>query len=415
MRALRIIVSMFWCASCGGGGGSGAADAAGPADALPAVCNGVSCSGHGGCFDVTGSAMCQCDPGYVRSGPTTCVTSNGAPALGGCAILPADHIFNTPINALPTDTAHTSTWITTIGGSTHVHLDLGTTTDPQSNMFWGIPYDIVQGSTFAWSQVAYTSTDTSLNWDPKPESDCASGASHTFVSPCTTANASAPLFPIPASPIIEGGINMAANEKPYGDHHLLLLDADTCRLWELYHVYEPSSGTWNIFGSASFDLNSDALRPDGWSSADAAGFPILPLLLKASEASSGTIKHALRFTIDTSKIRTSYIWPARHLTTNGTSSTTLPQMGQLFRLKASYPIPAGTHTQSLAIMQAMQTYGMYIADGGSDMYVTGEPSAAWDATTFAEVQQLTAADFEAVDISSILNNPSFDPNSAKVP
>src|SRR5262249_13018629 len=150
-----------------------------------------------------------------------------------------------------------------------------------------------QGASITWPQVAYTSTDTSLNWDPRPESDCASGASHTLVSPCTTANAPAPLLPFPPAPIIEGGVNTAANEKPYGDHHVLVVDADPCGLWEAYHVYEPSTGTWNIFGSATFDLGSNALRPAGWSSADAAGFPILPLLLRADEASSGVIKHAL--------------------------------------------------------------------------------------------------------------------------
>ena len=131
--------------------------------------------------------------------------------------------------------------------------------------------------------------------------DCAVGSAHTLVSPCTAAAAPQPLFPIPSVPLVEGGIDTDPSQ-PYGDHHMLLLDADTCRLWELYHCYpDPKSG-WDIFGSAFFDLRSNALRPAGWTSADAAGFPILPLLLRADEASSGTIAHALRFTLPGSVI-----------------------------------------------------------------------------------------------------------------
>jgi hypothetical protein len=196
---------------------------------------------------------------------------------------------------------------------------------------------------------------------------------------------------------------------------MLLLDTDACRLWELYHCYPDPNGGWDIFGAASFDLTSDALRPAGWTSADAAGFPILPLLLRADEASSGVIRHALRFTIASSNIRSTYVWPARHLTTNGTMSTTLPPMGQLFRLQASYAIPSTFGTQSRAILQALKTYGMYIADGGSNMYVTGEPSAAWADATFSEVQSVSSAQFEAVDLSGIAARPGFDPNSARVP
>ena len=142
---------------------------------------------------------------------------------------------------------------------------------------------------------------------------------------------------------------------------------------------------------------------------------MLPLLLRADEASSGAIHHALRFTITSSKIRSAYVWPARHLTTNGTSSTDLPPMGQAFRLQASYPIPSSFNVQSRAILQAMKTYGIYIADGGSDMYVTGEPSASWADDTFSQVQSVGSAQFEAVDLSPIAARAGFDPNSAAVP
>lgn len=177
----------------------------------------------------------------------------------------------------------------------------------------------------------------------------------------------------------------------------------------------PAVGTWNIFGSATWDLRSTALRPADWTSADAAGFPILPLLLRADEASSGAIHHALRFTIGSSKIRVAYVWPARHLTSNGTSSPSLPPMGQLFRLKASFQIPASCNPQSKAILQAMKTYGMYIADGGSDMYVSGTPDPSWMDTTFSQVQSVAASHVEAVDITAITSRTGFDVNSGAVP
>jgi hypothetical protein len=336
------------------------------------------------------------------------------PSLGGCPLLPADHVFNTAIDALP---AHpqSAAFIATIGGTRRLHLDLGTTTDPTSPEFYGIPFNIVHGAGFTWPTVAYFSADPDLDWDTRGESDCAAGAGHALARPCSAANAASPLLPIPSNPIVEGGTNTAADQQPYGDHHILLLDADTCWLWETYHSYSPAAGTWNIYGSAAFDLRSNALRPLDWSSADAAGFPILPLLLRADEASTGTIAHALRFTIGTNKIRRAYVWPARHLTVNGTTSTSLPPMGQLFRLKASFAIPPGDTVQAKAILQAMKTYGMYLADGGSDMFVSGESSAAWDDATFTQVQSVTASNFEAVDLSSVMARPGFDANSGRAP
>jgi hypothetical protein len=334
------------------------------------------------------------------------------PVIGGCQVFPADHIFNTPIDSLP---AHPDSvaFMNTIGAH-NFHLDLGATVDQTSPDYYGIPYNVVQGSAVAWQPVRYYSADSSLNWDPTAESDCANGAAHTLVSPCVAASAPNPVFPIPAMPLVEGGIDTDPTQ-PYGDHHILLVDSDSCRLWELYHSYPDATTGWDIFGSASFDLGSNALRPTDWSSADAAGFPMMPLLLKADEADSGAIHHALRFTIQSSKIRTDYVWPARHLTTNGTGSLTLPPMGQLFRVKSSYTIPANFTTQARAILQAMKTYGMYIADGGSDMYVSGEPNAAWLDATISQLASVSNSWVEAVDLSPIMSRAGFDSNSAAVP
>ena len=335
---------------------------------------------------------------------------NDSPIIAGCPILPGNHVFNMRVDGLPV-APNSSAFITTIGSTTKLHLDLGQTVDPQASDFYGIPFNIVHGNSFTWPSVVFASADPDLTWDPKPESDCASSV-RAVVSPCTTGTA---YLPIPSAPTVEGGTISAANQQPYGDHHIILLDVDTCRLWETYHSYKPSSGTWNIYGSAQFDLRSNALRPVDWSSADAAGFPILPLLLRADEASTGTIKHALRFTIASNHIRPTYVWPARHITTNGMDIAAQPPMGQLFRLKASFVIPASYSTQSKAILQAMKTYGMYIADGGSNWYVTGAPSAAWDDSVFSQVQSVPGSAFEAVDISAITSRTGFDANSGHVP
>lgn len=332
-----------------------------------------------------------------------------APVIAGCQILPSDHLFNTPIDTLPVH-PNSSQFMITIGAH-DIHLDLGMEEDPTSDEYYGIPYNVVRGDSLTWTRVAYRTADPDLDWDAAGESDCASGTLHTLLSPCTTDQ---PLFPIPASPLVEGG-SVTDASHPYGDHHLLLLDADKCRLWELYHSYPAAGGSWDIYGSASFDLRSNALRPDGWTSADAAGFPILPLLLRADEARSGTIRHALRFTIPSDRIRVGYTWPARHLTGNGTTSTSLPPMGQLFRIKQSYTIPANYNSQSKAILQALKTYGMYLADGGSALYIQGEPSADWEEDTISQVQSVDSGAFEAVDLSPIQQRAGFDPDSAAVP
>lgn len=332
----------------------------------------------------------------------------GTPQLAGCRLFPANHIFNTPIADLPVD-PNSAAYIATIGATRRIHLDLGTQTDQSAADFYGIPYNTVAGNSLTWPAIEYGSPDPDFDWDPLAESDCAD-ASKSVVSPCT---ASSPRLPFPATALVEGGLSTSADHQPAGDHHLLVVDTDACRLWEGYHVYRPG-GTWQIFGSATFDLNATEMRPSGWTSADAAGFPILPLLLRADEANAGAIEHALRFTILSSKIRDQFVWPATHHT-NGPTGTSFPPMGQLFRLKASYAIPAGATTQARAILTALKTYGMYIADGGSDMYISGAPDASWQDETLSQVQAVPASEFEAVDITAITQRAGWSASSAAVP
>ena len=342
----------------------------------------------------------------------TCSGGTG-PTIGPCPSLPADHLFNTRIDTLPVH-ANSAAFIATIGGATNLHLDLGTQTNQQANDFYGIPYNLVDGSTFTWPSVAFASTDPDMSWNPRPESDCAVGVNHTFTQPCTAAAAPTPLIPIPASPIVEGGINTAANHLPYGDHHILVVDTSTCRLWETYHSYF-TGGTWNIFGSAAFDLRSNALRPVDWTSADAAAS-------RSSRCSSAPTRRrparsATRSASRSSRTRSGSATCGRRDTSPRTAPPppNLPPMGQLFRLKASYVIPPSYTTQAKAILQAMKTYGMYLADGGSDMYVQGDPSASWTSTTISQVQSVEASSFEAVDLAPIMARTGWSVNSGRVP
>ncbi len=410
-QCASVLAVLLACSACGS-----SSDASGNAAGAAGVRTSPS-GGAGGAGAASGAgnvgqsgANGSAGAGTGQAGGTP--ASGDSPTIAGCAILPPNHLFNTPIDGLP---AHGgSTDFMKAVGTHNIHLDLGVSVDPKSEEYYGIPYNVVHGKTIPWVNAAFTTTDSDLDWDPTEEADCAVGDAHTLASPCTKDKAPKPLFPIPATPLVEGGIDTDPTQ-PYADHHILLLDADTCTLWETYHSYPDPKGGWDIFGAAFFDLKSNALRPADWTSADAAGFPILPLLLRADEASSGTIKHALRFTIDSSKIRNEYTWPARHLTSNGTTSMALPPMGQAFRIKASYVIPSSFNTQSRAILQALKTYGVYLADGGSSMYIQGEPSASWQDDTFGQVQSVSSSEFEAVDLSQIEQRAGFDPDSATVP
>lgn len=326
------------------------------------------------------------------------------PRVGACQIFPADHIFNTRIDSLPVHPDSAAYLQTISSSSRRLHLDLGQSEDMTSSTYYGIPYNITSGATTVWQSLFYSG-----GWPD--ESDCAK-ADHTITRPCNVTSGQ-PLMPMPPSPKVEGGIE--TNPANYGDHHILVIDQDKCVLWEAYHSYPHAGGGWDVLSTAAFDLNSNALRPAGWTSADAAGFPIMPLLLRADEASSGEINHALRFTIQSSKIRAAYVWPARHLTSNGGTASSKPAMGQLFRLRADYAIPSNFTTQAKAILTAMQRYGMYIADGGSDMYVSGEPSAQWQSNTISQVQTVPHTMFEAVDLTSISKRSGFSVNSAAVP
>lgn len=202
-------------------------------------------------------------------------------------------------------------------------------------------------------------------------------------------------YPIPANPPIEGGSSST------GDRHVLVLDSTNGILYELWSAYPQADGTWQAGSGAIFNLKGNQLRPAGWTSADAAGLPILPGLVRYDEVAAGQINHAIRFTVQTT--RKAYVWPARHYASSNTS-TSVPPMGQRFRLRAGFDVttyPARVQV----ILNAMKKYGIILADNGSNWYISGVPDERWNNDELARIGGVKGSDFEAVDVSSLMINP----------
>jgi hypothetical protein len=179
-----------------------------------------------------------------------------------------------------------------------------------------------------------------------------------------------------------------------GDRHALIVDRDTCTLYELYALHR-TGGSWTAGSGAIWSLRSNKLRPAGWTSADAAGLPILPGLARYDEVAAGAIDHALRFTAPDT--RRAYIYPARHFASDSTDPS-LPPMGLRVRLKASVDI-RGFPPQARVVLQALKSYGMILADNGSPWYISGAPDPRWSNDDLHSLSRLTGADFEVVDTS----------------
>jgi len=285
----------------------------------------------------------------------------GPPVIAGCQLFPADNIWNTPVDNLPLHPL-SATFIGTIGPQTVVHPDFGSGEWDGGPI--GIPYVVVPGNQ-APVAVTFDYDDQS---DPGP-------------------------YPIPASAPIEGGSNSG------GDRHVLVLDSDNCRLYETWSSYPNPDGSWQAGSGAIFDLTSNQLRPAGWTSADAAGLPILPGLVRYDEVAAGEITHALRFTAP--QTRREYVWPGRHYASKLTDSA-YPPMGLRFRLKKDFDISGFSPTVRI-ILTALQRYGMILADNGSSWYLSGVPDPRWDDDILVtEFRRLKGADFEALDSSSLM-------------
>jgi hypothetical protein len=168
-----------------------------------------------------------------------------------------------------------------------------------------------------------------------------------------------------------------------------------------YAFPEDSGASWNAGSGAVFDLKSNALRPSGWTSADAAGLPILPGLVRFEEVMAGEIRHALRFTVP--ETQKAFVWPARHHASSLTGSQ-YPPMGQRFRLRADFD-QSGFPAEVQVILTALKKYGMILADNGSALYISGVPDPRWSDDDLRELRQVTASDFEAVDVSALMGDP----------
>ncbi len=307
--------------------------------------------------------------------PTPTVTpdgSQGLPEVAGCAVFPTDNIWNAPVDTLPVD-PNSAAYINTIGATAGLHPDFGAGDwPPGSGRPIGIPYTDVPGSQPKVS-VSFTYDDES---DAGP-------------------------YPIPPDPPIEGGPNSD------GDRHVLIVDRDNCVLYELYSAWPQPDGSWQAGSGAIFDLNSNTLRPADWTSADAAGLPILAGLVRYDEVAAGEIRHAIRVTAP--QTRREYVWPARHFASSLTGSQ-YPPMGQRFRLRADFDI-SGFSPEVQVILQALKKYGMILADNGASWFISGAPDERWNNDVLVpELRQVKGSDFEAVDVSSLM----VDPDSAQV-
>ena len=288
-----------------------------------------------------------------------------------CPTLPADDIWNTRIDGLPVH-PRSAQYVSSIGSSAHLHPDFGAGVwPPGSNSPIGIPYVEVPAGTTA-VPVAYTAYGAES--DPGP-------------------------FPIPADAPIEGGPDST------GDRHVIVVDRYRCELFELFDAHPGPGSSWRAASGARYQLDSSRLRPDGWTSADAAGLPIFPGLVRYDEVVSGHIDHAIRFTAP--QTRAAHVWPARH-DASDSSNLALPPMGQRFRLSSEFEI-SGFSPQVQVILRAFKEYGIILADNGSSWYISGSPDPRWKNDLLGELKEIPGSAFEAVDVSSLI----IDPNSGR--
>ena len=307
------------------------------------------------------AGVAACAGGATDPDPDNLEGLGPGASLNGRRLFPDDNPWNTAVDQAPVD-PNSDALIASIGLTTTLHPDFG------ANYLggpFGIPYVVVAGGTPGVG-VTFDYDDES---DPGP-------------------------YPIPRDAPIEGGAGSG------GDRHVLVVDRDHWRLYELFAAYPvPGSSDWTAGSGAVFDLLSNALRPAGWTSADAAGLPILPGLVRYDEVVElGEIRHALRFTVRDS--RRAYVHPARHWASADTSATR-PPMGMRVRLKASYDI-SGFPPSARVILQALKTYGMFVADNGGDWFISGAPDARCDDTDLNTLKRVPGSAFEVVHMTAVV-------------
>ena len=304
--------------------------------------------------------------------PSACSAMNvGQEAsLNGFVPFPADNLWNEDISSAPVD-PNSAAIINFIGASVPLHPDFGS--GLYNGSIIGIPYEVVDSSQ---GPVTINFTAYGDESDPGP-------------------------MPIPLDAPIEGDPN------PSGDQHVLVLDNANCWLYELYDA-SPSGSAWNAGSAAVWDLTADEQRPYTWTSADAAGLPIFPGLVRYDEVAAGQINHAIRFTLQSS--RAAFIPPASHWAANSTNSLAAP-MGMRMRLKASFDI-SGFSAANQVILSALKKYGMIMADNGSSMYISGAPNDNWNNDDLHNLTSLTASDFEVIQMTPVYTSANIPQGSA---
>jgi hypothetical protein len=292
-------------------------------------------------------------------GPAVRGTTSGRPVAGThCPTFPADNYWHADIRSLPVD-SHSKQWLSHMSSSVDLHPDFGPSFGHGPN--YGIPVTVV----------GHSHPRVKVHFQYGSESD------HVR-------------YPLGPDTRIEGG------RRSSGDRHAIIVDRDSCRLYETFAT-RYTHGHWRAGSGATWSLNSDRLRPNGWTSADAAGLPILPGLLRWNEVKRHDVDHAIRFTTDVTSRW--HLWPARH-DAGSQKSHDYPPMGARFRLRSSYH-PTGMGALARAVVHAMKVYGLVLADNGSPWYFQGEQNGKWPDRMIEQLKQIPAHDFVAVDTSSL--------------
>jgi hypothetical protein len=305
-----------------------------------------------GACALTAALLAACAPAVsppADSGP--------GPVVGGCPVFPNDNAWNTDISGAPTH-AGSAQYVANINssGRTTLHPDFG------GDGAYGIPFTVV-GANEPRRTVHYTEYGDES--DPGP-------------------------FPVPPNAPVEGG------NASDGDRHVIVVQRERCKLYELYRAFWRGS-RWDADSGVEWDLRSNARRPLGWTSADAAGLAILPGLVRYDEVASGEVKHAVRFTVQRSQ--KGYVFPATHYASSSTDPTR-PPMGLRFRLKRNFSL-TGYHGQSLVILRALKKYGMIVADNGSNWFITGAADPRWDDDDLNQLKGVPGSAFEVVDTGPV--------------
>ncbi|MCU1337948.1 MAG: putative outerrane protein (modular protein) [Bryobacterales bacterium] len=290
------------------------------------------------------------------------VVSAQAPSLGSCPVLPADNIWNTPIDQLPVS-PNSSTYVNTIGPGVGVHPDFGSGSWAGEDI--GMPYVTVPATQIKYPVSFFYPTES----DPGP-------------------------YAVPLNAPIQGG------SASTGDRHVISIDVDHCILYEMYAAY-PQAASWQAVSGAIYNLLSNNLRVASWTSATAAGLPMFPGLVRYDEILAGEIRHALEFTVP--QTQQAYVWPARHFASPLTGAQ-YPPMGVRFRLRANFDISGFSPTNQI-ILRALKKYGMMIIDNGAQWFISGTHDARWDNADLHNLGAVHGSDFEVVDVSGLMIAP----------